>query len=115
MSLEELDEIEEQIMAAFAQGGNEAMEDLKSLSQDEAPYDQGDLSRSATVSQEITDKQWRGAVTYDTEYAARQHEERDWKHQDGKKAGYLGDPMRANAQRYHEHIGEAIKKVIDGG
>ncbi|WP_439377491.1 minor capsid protein [Amycolatopsis lexingtonensis] len=113
MSLDGLDAAEAAIMAAFARGGKEAMEDLKSTSQDEVPYDQGDLSRSAKVSQVEMSEGWEGAVSYDTPYAAAQHEERDWKHQDGKKAGYLGDPMRANAARYHEHIADVVRASIE--
>ena len=112
MSLDGLDEAEAAILAAFARGGHEAMDDLKSTSQDEVPYDQGDLSRSAKVSQDIGGQGWEGAVSYDTPYAAAQHENRDWKHQDGRKAGYLGDPMRANAGRYQEHIAAAVRAAL---
>lgn len=113
MSLDGLDAAEARIMAAFAQGGREAMEDLKTASQDEVPYDQGDLSRSAKVSHEERFEGWVGAVSYDTPYAAAQHENRDWKHQDGKKAGYLGDPLRANAERYQAHIAAAVKEAME--
>ncbi|WP_101605667.1 minor capsid protein [Amycolatopsis sp. BJA-103] len=113
MSLDGLDAVEVKVMAAFAQGGREAMEDLKSLSQDEVPYDQGDLSRSAKVSSEERSEGWVGGVSYDTPYAAAQHENRGWTHQDGRKAGYLGDPMRANAERYQAHIAAAVKEAME--
>ena len=68
-----------------------AAEHLLQVSSDRAPLEEGTLARSGEVS---TDRsQLTAAVSYDTPYAVRQHEELTWHHDDGKTAKYLENPM----------------------
>ena len=97
-----------QLPAALKQAGQEVGDDLLSDSRDEVPYDQGDLSRSGKVTVEVTGDSLEVAVSYDTPYARIQHEATDFAHQDGRKAGYLGDPLRANALKYLEHLTRGV-------
>lgn len=53
------------------------------------PLDEGTLERSGRVVRNGLE----GAVTYDTVYARRQHEELTWKHLPGRSAKYLEIPM----------------------
>ncbi|MFE5628477.1 minor capsid protein [Streptomyces sp. NPDC056543] len=53
------------------------------------PLDEGTLERSGRVVRNDLD----GAITYDTVYARRQHEELTWKHLPGRSAKYLEIPM----------------------
>jgi hypothetical protein len=53
------------------------------------PLDEGPLERSGRVVRDGLN----GAVTFDTVYARRQHEELTWKHLPGRQAKYLEEPM----------------------
>jgi|SRR6476469_6065202 len=107
-----LAQAEQAIRAAMVQGVHEACDDLLSVSRDEIPYDQGDLSNSGLAAVEATATGANGAVGYDTPYAARQHEDPTLRHQDGRKARFLGDPLRENADRYLDHIASTINNAL---
>lgn len=53
------------------------------------PLDEGTLRRTGRVNVDGLN----GAISYDTVYAVRQHEEMDWKHLPGRQAKYLEQPM----------------------
>lgn len=106
---------QEQLAAVLPEAVREACDDLLSVSRDEVPYDQGGLSNSGKVTVAGSGSEVEGAVSYDTPYAARQHEEVGWNHQDGRKAKYLGDPFRENAQRYLDHIARRSGEALGGG
>ncbi|CAL9503946.1 minor capsid protein [Streptomyces sp. enrichment culture] len=53
------------------------------------PLEEGTLERSGRVVRDGLN----GAVTFDTVYAVRQHEELTWKHLPGRQAKYLETPM----------------------
>jgi hypothetical protein len=53
------------------------------------PLEEGTLERSGRVVRDGLN----GAVSYDTVYARRQHEELTWKHLPGRSAKYLEIPM----------------------
>lgn len=55
------------------------------------PLEEGTLERSGQVVRDGLD----GAVTFDTVYARRQHEELTWKHLPGRTAKYLEKPMHS--------------------
>lgn len=75
--------------AAAGEGLQRALEHLLSESRRIVPLDEGTLERSGRVVRDgLT-----GAVTYDTVYARRQHEELSWKHLPGRSAKYLEIPM----------------------
>lgn len=100
------------MLAAAETGVKEACEALLSDSRDEVPYDQGDLSRSGKVTVVTEGRTVTGAVSYDTPYAVRQHEDTTLRHDTGK-AGYLGDPLRANVSRYLGHVADSIKRALE--
>ncbi|MFJ5143309.1 hypothetical protein [Streptomyces sp. NPDC088707] len=53
------------------------------------PLEEGTLERSGRVVRDGLN----GAVTFDTVYAVRQHEELTWRHLPGRSAKYLEIPM----------------------
>ncbi len=55
------------------------------------PVEEGTLARSGAVS--VDAGQGVGTVSYDTPYAARQHEELSWRHDPGRTAKYLERPF----------------------
>lgn len=52
-----------------------------------------------------------GEVSFNTPYAARQHEETGWKHQHGE-AKYLENPLKERAQMYLKNLAEAAKEAL---
>ena len=62
----------------------------------QVPHEEGDLQSSGKVS--VDEGSSMVAVSYDTPYAVRQHEEMTYQHDDpGRKAKYLEDPLNAAA------------------
>nr|WP_229807240.1 hypothetical protein [Actinoplanes lobatus] len=68
-----------------------AAEHLLQVSSALAPLEEGDLERSGEVSTDADEQ--AAAVSYDRPYAARQHEELTWRHDAGRQAKYLEEPM----------------------
>jgi len=54
-------------------------------------------------------------ISFNTVYAARQHEELDWRHPLGGEAKYLERPLLENAGRYEKVIGQAAARGATRG
>lgn len=61
----------------------------------QVPHEEGDLQSSGKVS--VDEGSSRVAVSYDTPYAVRQHEDMTYRHDPGRKAKYLEDPLNSAA------------------
>ena len=61
----------------------------------QVPHEEGDLQSSGKVS--VDEGSSRAAVSYDTPYAVRQHEDMTYRHDPGRKAKYLEDPLNSAA------------------
>lgn len=48
-------------------------------------------------------------VSFNTVYAARQHEETTWRHPKGGQAKFLSEPLNSNLARYHRVITAAAE------
>jgi hypothetical protein len=77
--------------AGGRKGTHMALDHLASVSKDQVPLDQGPLKNSCYV--DVNADGSAGTVSYDTPYAIRQHENLRYKHQRGRKAKYLEDPV----------------------
>lgn len=96
MDLEWHDEkVKVAISGAAFEGAVLAAEHLLQVSSELAPHEEGDLERSGEVSKD--ESLDTVAVTYDRPYAVRQHEELTWRHDAGKQAKYLEQPMTDEA------------------
>jgi hypothetical protein len=82
--------------AAAARGLELGMEHVLAESNALVPLREGTLERSGTVT--IDAVNLIGAVSYDTVYAVRQHEELTWKHAPGRSAKYLEIPFNRDVQ-----------------
>lgn len=71
-------------------GLHDALDYLATESKKEVPYDTHMLQNTCAVSVEPDGSE--GAVSYDTLYAVKQHEELSFNHPHGRKAKYLEDP-----------------------
>ena len=71
------------------EGLQRGLEHVLTESRKIVPLEEGTLERSGRVVREGLN----GAISYDTVYARRQHEELTWKHLPGRSAKYLEIPM----------------------
>lgn len=94
------------INANAAEALNHAAELLRGDSVPLAPLDRGPLRASAQVTP-ATSSSLTAHVSYDTPYAARQHEELDWHHEDGQ-AKYLEGPLTENEDKYRQAIASRL-------
>lgn len=109
----ELDWKGNQVLANLDDAILSAVEAAGEILGDEAvsrtPKDTGTLQDSMKVT---TDGQRTAAVSYNTPYAARQHEEIGWQHPGGGEAKYLENAMSAAADRMQGAIATEIRKVL---
>ncbi|MEV0445857.1 hypothetical protein AB0I84_12860 [Streptomyces spectabilis] len=72
-----------------SEGLSRALEHGLSVSNSRVPLDEGTLERSGRIDVDGLN----GAISYDTPYAVRQHEELTWRHLPGRRAKYLESAM----------------------
>ena len=82
----------------------EVAEDLLASAQKVVPYQEGDLSRSGHVTVTPLAVGAQSETNFDIVYARYQELREDLTHQDQGQAHYLGGTMKANAQRYMDHL-----------
>jgi hypothetical protein len=104
------DAIEQLIEHATAEGLTLAAEHLLQVSRTEVPLEEGTLERSGVAS--VDDSELTAAVSYDTPYAVRQHEEMTWRHAEGRKAKYLEDPMNNERPTMLELIAAPTQQAL---
>lgn len=86
-----------------------AVEHLLTEANKSVPHDEGTLERSGQASVDGT----RGAVSYDTPYAARQHEDMAL-HHDGKgRAKWLEVTMAQEAKTVGQIVATATRKAVE--
>ena len=68
------------------------------------PIEEATLTRSGTVSQEGLN----AVVSYDTPYAARQHEELDWRHDEGRRAKWLELTFKEQRDRVIKFLADKV-------
>lgn len=89
-------------------GARDGAAQLLGTSNDRAPLETGALRASGKVS---TDGKGGAAVSYNTPYAAKQHEEVGYHHTDGQ-AKYLESAMRDDADTIKRIIAERIRRMM---
>lgn len=105
--------ITEAVRAAAVQGLTSAAEHLLQVSRTEVPIDEATLERSGVAS--VDEDKMIAAVSYDTPYAKRQHEDMTLRHASGRKAKYLEDPFNNEQSTFQELIATPIRRAIQGG
>ncbi|MEV7011545.1 hypothetical protein [Streptosporangium sp. NPDC051022] len=103
--------------AGAIKGLQVAAEHLLQVSREQVPHEEGTLERSGDPAERpgavsVADGELRAAVSYDTVYAVRQHEELTWKHDEGRKAKYLEDPMNSERQVMGEIVAAEIRRSL---
>lgn len=98
------------VRAAAADGLFDAVEFLGDESDRTTPIEESTLIRSRVSS--VDRRKLRGAISYDTAYAARQHEEMDYRHDEGRRAKFLEQAMKEQGQAAVGHIADKVKAVL---
>lgn len=99
-----------EMKAGAIRGLHTAAEHLLGVSQTRVPLEEGTLERSARV--DVDDSAMKAAVSYDTVYARRQHEELTWKHDPGRTAKYLEGPLSEESNTIQDLIGASIRRAL---
>ncbi len=86
------------IRAAAIRGVQLGAEHLLEVARQRVPIEEGTLERSGVVS--VDEDAITAAISFDTPYAVRQHEELTYQHDSGRTAKYLERPL-------HEENGES--------
>ena len=105
-----LGQLDKQMQEGAVRGLRIGMEHVLQVSREEVPHEEGTLERSGTPS--VDPVALIGAVSYDTVYAIKQHEDLTLKHDDGRKAKYLEDPWDAEAGTVQEIIAAEIRRAL---
>ena len=74
------------------------------------PLQEGTLERSGVAS--VDDSALRAAVSYDTPYACRQHEDLTLQHPRGRQAKYLETPLNASKDKGMKLVQREIKAAL---
>jgi hypothetical protein len=82
------------------------------ISNDRVPLDEATLQRSGEV--HVDEETLEASITYDTEYAVRQHEDLTLNHPNGRRAKFLESAWRENAHLAPEIIGNQIRRALRG-
>ena len=104
------DEILAELRDAQVRGLTLAAEHLLQVSRGEVPIEEGTLERSGTATVDAEARS--AAVAYDTPYAARQHEDLTFRHDDGRKAKFLEDPLNAERETMLELIAAEQRRAL---
>jgi len=96
--------------AGAVRGLRLAAEHLLGASRQLVPLEEGTLERSGVAS--VDEATLTAAVSYDTPYAVRQHEELTYRHAPGRQAKYLEAPMATEAAVMRDLIAAEIRRAV---
>lgn len=87
-------------------------EDLLGEAQRRAPIEEGTLRASGELEIKERPDRIEAVVSFNTVYAARQHEETEWVHPLGGEAKYLERPLLENSGRYNRILAAAAARAL---
>lgn len=96
--------------AGAVKGLEKGSEHLRGVSSDLAPHEEGTLANTATAS--VDEANLRAAVSFDMPYAVIQHERLDFKHDEGRQAKYLEEPMMTERDKIGEIVAAEIRRSL---
>jgi hypothetical protein len=99
------------LRAVTAAGLEAAAEHLAQVSSRRAPHQEGTLERSAEPSSD--GERMVAAVSFDTPYAVRQHEDMALRHDEGRTSKYLEIPMSEERDTMLALIADAARRLDD--
>jgi hypothetical protein len=95
---------------AVQRGLHEAAEHVLTVSNQRVPHEEGNLERSGATSQDG----YTAAISYDTPYAVRQHEDLSLRHDeaDGRRAKYLESALNDERGKVRDIIAQQVRDVL---
>lgn len=102
------DRILDAIRESAGQGVGLAAEHLLGVSRESVPIEEGTLERSGVAT--VDPGRMQAAVSYDTPYAVRQHEDLAAEHDPGRGAKYLEEPANNERDTMSEIIAAQIRR-----
>lgn len=102
--------VEREMRAAAGRGLLLAAEFVLAQSTEVVPLDEGALQDSGEAS--VDASTLTAAVSYNTPYAVRQHEELDYRHAPGRTAKYLENPLNAARQEVGQIIAAQMRRAL---
>lgn len=109
----DLGKITEGMRTGAAHGILAAAEFLLGEANKDVPHDEGTLERSGEASADP--QTLKGAVSYDTPYAPRQHEDMSLHHSGKGKAKWLENTFTREKATAGQIVANAIRREVDGG
>lgn len=101
------------VRAAAADGLLKAAEHVLQKSREVVPIEEATLERSGTAT--VDASKLTAAVSYDTPYAVRQHEDETLRHDEGRTAKYLERPMNAEKGTAGELVAAEVRRAVERG
>ncbi|MFI8200032.1 hypothetical protein ACIF6K_26510 [Streptomyces sp. NPDC085942] len=96
--------------AGAARGLRLGAEHVLQVSRGRAPIEEGTLERSGTAT--VDEDELRAAIAYDTPYAVRQHEDMTLRHDAGRTAKFVEQPMAEEADTVGEIIAAEMRRAL---
>lgn len=96
------------LRSALERGLGVAAEHVLTVSNARVPHEEGTLERSGATSQDG----YTVAISYDTPYAVRQHEDLSYRHDDGRQAKYLESALNDEARTVGDIVAQAVRDAI---
>jgi hypothetical protein len=116
MPITPAEQIAARMRAGAEQGLKLAAEQILATARQRVPHEEGTLERSGAPTAPFeTANGVAIQVSFNTPYAVRQHEELDWRHDDGRQAKYLESALHDEAEAAKQLIAQAIKNALKGG
>lgn len=106
----DLSGIDTALRAGAQQGLRLAVEHVLQVSNTSVPNEEGTLERSGRTT--VDDSALSAAVSYDTPYAVRQHEELGYRHSDGRSAKFLEKALTGEAGTCQEIIAAQVRRAV---
>lgn len=101
-------------VAKVRRAGMRGLEDAAEFLLEEAnrtiPHETGEMQRSGAVSSDA--ERMQAAVSYNTPYAPRQHEDTRLRHDPGRRAKWLQLTCVEQTDRVADHLRRAISKAV---
>ncbi|MBF8186322.1 hypothetical protein ITP53_11290 [Nonomuraea sp. K274] len=95
---------------AAVRGLQKAADELLGRSRQLVPIEEHTLEISGTAS--VDESRMTGVVSYDTPYAVRQHEDLTYKHDAGRQAKYLEQPLTEGRDELLDIVAAEIRRAL---
>lgn len=96
--------------AGAVRGLRLAAEHVLGVSRQRVPIEEGTLERSGVA--QVDEASLTAAVSYDTPYAVRQHEDLTLRHDEGRTAKYLESALEDEADTVRDIIAAEIRRSL---